>query len=361
MRTTFLIIILSVIFSCNEKNNKRVGIIHKTKIDSILTEKDLVDFVRKKDLSLKDFSFITPQLYKNKFYSTSRLKQKLDNMFPKYNFIKSDFDNNGYTDILLNGEIGSFYKVIVLMSHGNNKYSTTELTLPDFPTDFPVYPKLVYLNEIPIIELYTKGSYCLKQQNKIIKEKLIYNRDSFVEYNESPQEYKISKIEFERTGCNGICPVFSITLRADSMSNLNAKYYNYFPYREKLLNKLSEITKNIKDPKEQIKLKEDLLSHESKNKNILLFNKMINGNFETKLKNGEFEEICQIINYLNFDKLNKRCNVNTACSEISFLKIYYEDGTSNTIPIYSRIDIRGLRVLYQKLSDLRFNQKWKRI
>ncbi len=361
MRTIFFIIIIAIIFSCNEKNDKRVGIIHKTKIDSIFTEKEIIDFAQKKDLSLMGFSFITPQNYKKDFYSTSKLKHKLDDMFPKSNFIKSDFDNNGYTDIILNGEIGSFYKVFAIMSYGNNKYSTIELTLPDFPTDFPVYPKLVYLDETPLIELYTRGTRCLKQQNEIIKEKLIYKLNSFVEHNESPQEHEISKIEFERTGCNGSCPVFSLTLRADSISNLNAKYYNYFPYREKLLNKLSKITKNIKDPKEQMKLKEDLLRHELKNKNILLLNKMINGNFKTKFKNGEFKEICQIINYLNFNKLNERCNITTACSEISFLKIYYKDGTSNTIPIYDRIDIRGLRVIYQKLSDSRFNQKWKRI
>ncbi len=361
MRITIFIIILVVIFSCNEKNEKRVGIIHKTKIDSITDVKELGNFAQKADLSLSNFSYISPQLYKKDFYSASKLKQKLDRMFPKSNFIKADFDNNGYTDIILTGEDGFYYSVIALMSYGNNKYSTIALTLPDFPTDFPVYPKLVYINETPAIKLYTRGSSCLEQENQIIKETLIYKHNTFLEYNEKPQDLDVSKIEFRRTGCYGSCPVFNLTLRADSISNFRAKAYNFNPYRKKILEKILKVTNGIKDSKERMKIKDNLIHNEvMKDKDSLLFNE-IKGNFEMKFKKKDFEEICQIIDYLNFDTLDEKCNVTTACGEASFLKIYFKDGTSKTISIFERIHIRGLSLLYHKLSDLRFNQKWKRI
>jgi hypothetical protein len=361
MRTTLYIIILAVIFSCNKKNEKRVGILQKTKIDSITSVHELSNFIQKADSSLNNFSYITPQLYKKDFYSTLKLKQKLDRIFPKSNFLKVDFDNNGYTDIILTGEVGFSYHVFALMSYGNNKYSSIELTLPDFPTDFPVYPKLVYINETPAIELYTKGSSCLEQENQIIKETLIYKHNTFLEYNEKPQDLDVCKIEFRRTGCYGSCPVFNLTLRADSISNFRAIAYNYKPSRDKILNKILKATMEIKDSKEQMKIKDNIIHNEvMKDKDFLVF-KEIKGNYEMKFVKKDFEEICQIIDYLNFDKLEKKCNVTTACGEASFFKIYFKDGTSKTISIFERIDIRGLSLLYYKLSDLRFNQKWKKI
>ena len=117
----------------------------------------------------------------------------------------------------------------------------------------------------------------------------------------------------------------------------------------------------IKDSKEQMKIKDNIIHNEvMKDKDSLVF-KEIKGNYEMKFVKKDFEEICQIIDYLNFDKLEKKCNLTTACGEASFFKIYFKDGTSKTISIFERIDIRGLSLLYHKLSDLRFNQKWKKI
>jgi hypothetical protein len=360
MRTTIFIIILAVIFSCNEKLEKRVGILQKTRIDSVTTESELSEFAQKSDSSLSDFCYITPQLYEKDFYSTSKLKQNLDTMFPKSNFIKADFDNNGYTDIIITGEVGFYYSVIALMSYGNNKYSTILLTLPDFPTQFPVYPKIVFINEVPAIELYTRGSFCLKQENQIIKNTLIYKHNTFLDYNENPQERAISKIEFRRTGCDGRCPVFNLTLQADSISNFRAIAYNYKPSREIIIKKVFKATKGINDAKERVKIANNIIHQEViKAKDSFAFDE-IQGNFEIKFKEKDFEEICQIIDYLNFDKLNKGCDIMATGSEVSFLKIYFKDGTSKTISL-PRIEVRGLSLLYHKLSDLRFNQKWKRI
>ena len=358
MRTTIFIIILAVIFSCNEK---RVGILQKTKIDSITTVRELSNFAQKVDSSHSGFCYMAPQNYEKEFYSTSKLKQKLDRMFPKSNFIKADFDNNGYTDIVLTGEVGSSFCVIALMSYGTSKYSSFLLTLSDFPTQFPVYPKLVYINKTPAIELYTRGSSYLEQENQINKETLIYQHNTFLEYNEKPQNYDVSKIEFRRTGCYGSCPVFNLTLRADSISNFRAIFNNYKPSRKKILNKILKATIGIKDSKKHMKIKDSMIHHEvMKDKDSLVFNE-IKGDFEIKFKKKDFEEICQIIDYLNFDTLDKKYNATAACGEASFLKIYFKDGTSKTISIFDRIDIRGLSLLYHKLSDLRFNQKWKRI
>jgi hypothetical protein len=152
---------------------------------------------------------------------------------------------------------------------------------------------------------------------------LTFKFGNFIEYNENPKINKISKIEFATSGCFGTCPVYKLTLNRDSLSIFNAQYYNF--------NKNREVTYGKEE-----------------------------GVFTTTINKIEFDKLEEILNYCDFDNLYKEYSVMHTDDQTGDLKITYNNGKVKTISDYGMIGTYGLKTLYKKLAELRFNQKWRK-
>ena len=324
MRAVIYIILFSFFLSCSKDKNNSTKLIKRTKIDSLSNLNEIRNFVKTVDSSLVDFICISPHTYLEKNSKLSQKLQKIESDIPYFVSLKEDFDQNGYSDLILTGE---YYKgcfnVIAIMNFGSDKYSVVPLT-NEYNNPIPVYPKLIYKNEIPIVELYTLPRAFQNVENDMYVQRLIYNYDRFLDYNEIQEEYKISQIEFNTTGCFGSCPVFDLEINKNSKSVFIAKYHNF-----------------------NQKLKADLEKQE--------------GTFETIIDKNDYKELCQILNFLQIKKFNDFYASGGTCQPSCTLKVYFDNGTVKTIEDYGKNGTVGLNFLYKKLSDLRFNQQWTKI
>lgn len=324
MRIVTIIIFFAFIFSCSEKKQSLLKPIKFTKIDSLSGLNEIRGFIKEADSSLINFLCIAPNKYNPEYYSKSNWKNKLDSIFSQFSFPKGDFDNNGYTDLIITGEPYSYsFKVMAIMNFGKENYSVIPLTLSDI-NDYPIYPKLIYKNGIPVVELYSLYNFSDDVENDISKRTLIYKYDRFIDYNEPSEDYQISQIEFSSSACLGTCPVFELIINENSKSSFIAKYYNF-----------------------------------SKNKKIN--SKGEEGYFETMINKENYSEICEIINYLQVKNLSDFYVAQGTDQPSCILRIHFNDGTVKTIEDYGKFGTNGLHFLYEKLSDLRFNQEWMKI
>ena len=137
-------------------------------------------------------------------------------------------------------------------------------------------------------------------------------------------ENNIKKIQFSTSGCFGECPVFNLDLNKNDVSKFHAEWYNF------------KKSKNIKFKKEDKK-------------------------FKTIISKIDFQQIEDILNYINFSELSKDYSVNWTDDQTSTLTIIYDDGKIKSIRDYGLVGTYGLKLLYKKLFDLRFNQNWKKM
>lgn len=216
---------------------------------------------------------------------------------------KADFDNNGYTDLLIVESDGGHSNIAIIDSGGNSFYIET-LPKSFFPTC-----------SFPLVE--EKGNDKIIVYNKFVTDRtpvqnLIYKFGGFVEPNENPKEYKIEKIEYETGICYGTCPSFELKINFDRTAEYNAKIYN-------------------------------------KKK----------GKFTGKILQSNYDELVGLLNYIDFPNLKDNYSVNWTDDQTSILKITYNNGKVKTIKDYGLIGTFGLNRVYSILFDLRENQQWK--
>ena len=322
MKPAIILLLLALVLSCSKQ--QRTTIKEHTAIDSIAGLKDMRNFVKLADSTLTRFVCKAPKFHGEDIYTHSKTKHLLDSMFPNFEVIKEDFDNNGYTDLIVTGSYSHHsFDVLAIMSHGKNQYKTIPLTL-SLTNDFPVYPKLVYKKEKPAIALYSHANFADEENNGIGKRTLVYKYDNFIDYTEPTETYQISQIEYSTSGCLGTCPIFELIVNDQVKSTFIAKYYNF-------------------------------------SKERFIANQKEEGIFETTIDKDDYAEICQIINELQVKRLSDFYFSGGTCQPSSTLKVHFADGTTKTIEDYGKIGTNGLYVLYGKLADLRFNQDWEKL
>lgn len=234
---------------------------------------------------------------------------------------KADFDGNGLTDILVTGTRGGTPRILCIMDEGS-WYNVVPITRRSFQDcTFPV----VVLKDTPVIEYYSRYYYSGieyypgPRPMTVIKQTLVYHFGDFVEYNDHPATHHIEQIDYETGGCYGICPVFQLTIQSDQSAVLDAMRYNY------------------KDGNERNEIK---------------------GVFKTKVSDDNYKAIVDLLNYIDFEKLNSSYAVGWTDDQTATLKITYDGGKTKTISDYGLIGTFGLDRLYTLLTDLRWSEKW---
>lgn len=334
-----LFFILFCLFSCQKNEQKTIK--HYTSLDSISTQSEIQNYIRKKDTVYKNFevkqihSFDTEhQVYKD-FIALAN-KHNITKAFGK-----ADFDQNGYIDLLAIGDskncigvidsIHSYscsYDPIVIMNFPNNKSKTINLN----NSHSIVAPKIYTNNGVDFLKVYkTKYHgvmapyYDFNKKSDLIK-KLTYKFDGFIEYNANPPKHTIEKIEYKTSMCFGHCPLFYLSFEKNKDFLFKAEHFNFGTDEEIDNQRLND------KPEGYFKLAN---------------NKII------------FENLCSILNYVNFNDLQDYYTVTWTDDQTSYLIITYDNGKQKIIQDYGMQGSYGLKLLYDKFFDYRFSLSWE--
>lgn len=314
----FSLIILFVLISCKVPTSKSV-VVHKTKIDSLVTEKEVEEFVFKNTL-IKNFTVMKAGDYKNDFNDDSSFcKTTADSLDIDKSFYKADFDRNGYTDLLVSGKDYGF-RVFVIMNYAKNKFVTEYFY--DHPFGDCSFYKIDSIENIPVINYYKiereYNNYTTSKVN-VNKKIITYHNGGFVEYNGMPKQHTISRIEYQTSPCLGACPEFNLVMK-NGKGFLNAEYYNTNEER----------------------------SFELK------------GKYSSTINPVQYKEITDLLNYIDFPNLMDNYSVNAFDLPGCSLEITYDNGETKLINDDGQYGTYGLIRVYKLLAELRFNQVWEK-
>jgi hypothetical protein len=277
-------------------------------IDQLQTKDDVKNFlIEKVNKKWKDWD-----LFESNATDTAR--------FGKNKFYKLDIDNNGSTDLLIDGEY--FFAVI---DNGDKTYGTHFIDRGTFLIDKHTLTNIIYKDKIPLLIVNDFDEYKRFPSDTAKSgwelrwnvvgsqtDTLIYKFGDFIEYNPRPDKLSIEEIKFSTTYCYGTCPVFELTIKADRSATFNAIEYN--------------------DKK---------------------------GKFKATIDTASYNRLIQTINYIRLTSLNKNYSVGWTDDQTCTLKIKFNSGQTKEISDYGLIGTYGLQNLYNQLFALRETQKWK--
>ncbi len=281
-------------------------------IDSIQNAKQITDLLSKIDAHHTEFEIKDSSLFVNRRYSHQYYKKIADSLGVQP-WTKADFDGNGLSDILVTGRMGYERCTICILDEGAGKYKTKWITVGNFSFSFCV----VENNKIKYYSENKAEPMIWSKPPKLQQVVLTYKFGDFIEENQNPNICKIGKIEYETSGCFGTCPVFFLTINADSTSIWQG-------------NKYDEIAK-----------------------------KEVRGVYKTIISKDKFEELIELLHYIDFEKLKNKYAVNWTDDQSATLTITYNNnGKVKTIDDYGLMGTFGLQKVHKLLFDLRQNQKW---
>ncbi len=277
-------------------------------IDSIQTAQQIEELIKKIDVRYKYFDVNIDLKF------PSERCQKLSDSLKIEPWSIVDFDNNGLSDLLVVGQGG--HSITCIFDKGNDKYEIKRINSSNDCT----FPVVRTINKSNIIDYYypinTSGLDWHKPQisEHII---LIYKFGDFIEQNLDPTEKMIEKIEYAVSGCYGPCPVFNLTIDSEKSAYWNAEMDNIINEKE------------------------------------------FKGHYRSSIDEVHYEQIVDLLNYIDFTKLNGNYSVDWTDDQTARLKITYNNGETKSINDNGLIGTHGLSRLYQLLSELRLNQEWK--
>ncbi len=232
---------------------------------------------------------------------------------------KADFDKNGFTDLLVMGMLGKHPVVLCLMGSINNEIDM-HIISKHFRRTCSI-ARIVYENGNPLIEYkYFKAYYAIVYKDELVNSvKLISKFGGFIEYNPSPKEYNIEKIEYKNNGGVWI-PYSGFSIEINS--NRKGRYI-------------------INNP--------DFMSRRQ--------NEYIS--FTGMIPNVMHTEIAGLLNYSDFANLNDNYAITATDNATSLLKITYNGGKVKTIKDYGLLGTYSLSRIYQMMDSLKASIAWK--
>ncbi|WP_200979123.1 DUF6438 domain-containing protein [Echinicola sp. 20G] len=291
-----------------------------SKIENLNSDKDVILFLNElgglfETFKLKAISEFQPE------NDPTLIKRIADSLNIRGRYFKGDFDNNQDRDLLVTGEQYGFTSYLI-MAFDKDSVQVINLSNGHYFQDF-IFPSVRNDSLIDAFYFPPEVYFSDHDVNPSIEVKtLTFKFGHVIEANSHPMPHEITKIEFKTGYCFGTCPVFSLELFPSSLSTFHAEAYNFNEKR-------GELSKEM--------------------------------DFRTNIKKESWDEIVQILNYINFPELENEYAVNWTDDQKVFLTIHYDYGQVKTISDYGLRGTFGLNLLYQKLFDLRNNQDWEEI
>ena len=259
------------------------------KIDDLKTPEDVLKFV-KKTFDKQD-----------RFQSIQRNSKAIN-----FKFIKVDLNNDGLTDILING----IYLYAVIDKGGRNNFQENYIGGRLFNCQLL---SIDTSKEIPILIVQKDNDYDNETDKDIVfkPDTLTNLYGGFIEYNSSPKQIDFKEIKIMSSPCFGTCPIFEITINNNKQAIYNAKEYN----------KLTGIYKS---------------------------------NIEEKV----FADLLGLLTYINIDTLKNNYKIGWTDNPSIDIEIKY-NGFTKKIHDYGLEGTFGLKRLYEVLYNLKATQDWE--
>ena len=169
--------------------------------------------------------------------------RKLSALVTPVSWQKADFDNNGYTDLLIVAKDtdkifnGNRYYVGCVMDSGSNKFYVKSLT--DFFLNSAI-AVVRTIDSLPAIIYYDYDKLNVYQTG-VKGDTLIFKFGDFMEYNKHPTIHNIQNIKFETSSCFGPCPVFNLTIDKNTNGTYTAIHsFWHHPRPKKSFQQLTE-------------------------------------------------------------------------------------------------------------------------
>lgn len=322
-------------------------------IDNLRTDSEVESFVRNGKFGTPDrysrFILKTVQGFTgNTTRISGKLKRAADSLGINKSFYKGDFDHNGLTDLVFIGDDQSCQGMSPDTKEPYSCDPNVNLIL-----DFGKHHKLISVKPnyfdfaIPVVMTIDGRDYLkviteVTEENlysdryvtthKLVSKILDYQFGGLVEYHPNPSHHSIQKIELITDMCYGTCPVFTLKLNKSGSSEFMAENYNFFRHGDPHFKKKS---------------------HKAFKKG--------EGTFKTEINKADFQNLENLLNYLNFTELKEHYAVNWTDMQTANLIITYDDGKIKKVEDYGLSGTYGLKRLYALLFDIRFNQDWKKV
>ena len=313
----FLITLLAV-FLCVSVNNAqkrakakpektKITTTHSNKIDGITTVDDVVQFLKTLDPVYETFKVNTSLTF------SERDIQALSKSLKAKAWVKADLDGNGYTDLLVIGSLNKVAVVLCVLDSGSNRFAVKQL--PGKAGENCLFAIVKTEKGQPQITAYSieaKKERSGKLARNPVKSVLCFQAGELIEYNQSPINHSIEKIEYSTTPCYGRCPVFSLVINADRSASLDAGKFN-----------------------------------------------AKKGIFKATIDDESYKALITLLNYTNFTKLDSSYRVLRTDAQSCTLFITYDCGKVKRISDYGLKGTLGLVKVYDMLFKLRESQKWE--
>jgi len=285
------------------------------KIDSLQSDSDVYKFLVSLDSNIKwvhiDYSYMFGG-------HTDEDRRIADSIHVKM-WQKTDFNNDGQTDLLVYGYLGEACLFAVI--YNNGKYSIHFITVGSL--SYPVFPVIKKDNQVNSIILYyreesidsadKKFGWANKHfTGKILCKTLIYKFNYFVEPNYNPTRHFIQNIAFSTEQCFGTCPVYKLFINSKREAVYESEIYSGTP-----------------------------------------------GKYHTIIDTASYNRIVALLDYINYPSLSERYSVDWTDMPTCYLTISYDHGKKKKIKDYGEQGTYGLEKLYDEFFKLRKTQNWR--
>ena len=289
-------------------------------IDSLQTDADVYRFLVKLDSRNKPDSV---NAY-NSMYAEAYERKVADSLHVKL-WQKTDFNNDGQTDLLVCAFNGSSSRLLAVVSN-NGKYKIVNLTdglggLYGYPAIF--FPVIKKDKKNTTIFVYFKSG----RRNTVNEQfpvngafelnciKLVYKFNSFTELNSNPTMHTIQNLTF--SGGGGL-------MGGDVKLSVDSKREVVYAY--------SGISGNP------------------------------GGTYSGTIDTATYNELVSILNYINFPEMPDRFYKNVIDAVAYYLSITYDNGKIKKIQDYPAGESNyGLNLLYNELSKLEDTRQLKKV
>jgi len=283
-------------------------------IDSLKSSKDVEKFAKKVYPKFTEFKWS-----EFKIISTEEVRAKISckegyDLLEVKNWAKVDITNDGKTDLILTAYWGTTLYSYAIVDKGNNNFKTYRLSKNVF--DNCELFKPIKKDDLNFLKTYIKKQEevgLMEYEELIIKDTLVFKFQEFVELNKNPTKYKIKEIEFQTSGCYGSCPVFNLKINYKENAEFNGQAY---------------------------------IKHKGKS--------------EKKIPINLFNEIQELLEYIEVKKLKDNYSVAWTDDQTSFLTIRFNDNSIKKIRDYGMIGTFGLMAVYSKLIEIGKETEWKK-
>lgn len=325
-------------YSSLNRNKPANYVMKPSKVDELNTNDAVEEFIRTTDTNFRQF-YLRP--FKDlDMYGDGESDSKGDSIFNTLvntykvnkNFYKTDFDKNGYTDLLVMGR----WEYLVPGSPNQKRYIENFYVIMNFghkPAKVlnigrgSILPILKKINGNNFLDLHRQvrdydysGSSVKVAHDSVTV--LQWATIGFAEYNPTPKDYNIETIQFFRGPCFGHCPMYEFAIHKDGSALFYADQNNFTD--------------------EYNTCRSDVV-------------------YSSHIRVKDLSNLIYFLNYLDFPTLEHSFSIGGSDMSKALLIITYDNGKVKKISDYGLSGTYGLRTLYAFMQELRFNQKWRGI